>query len=114
MKAHARRTDPWTSHEAAASVSSLSRKQIAVLGCFRRHGRMTDEELRHNYDGEPQSPSGLRTRRHELAARGLLHPVDESTSRSNRPVLVWDMRDGVERQLSLFDALLPIDSGEAA
>ena len=75
-RAHARNTDPITSHLAAASVD-LSRGQMLVFEEFhavlalRGYPRpMTDEEL----VGEMSrlSPSGARSRRAELTSMGLL------------------------------------------
>jgi len=73
--ARARRTDPITSHQAAASIDGerIRLSQHAVLRHFRRHGPMTDTELIEGYDGKiPQTDSGLRTRRSELVKKGLL------------------------------------------
>lgn len=71
----ARRGDPETSHEAAASVTGLRESQAEVLGVIRRRGPMTDEEvLKVLIDrGErPWTPSGARTRRSELVAAGVV------------------------------------------
>jgi hypothetical protein len=94
-RAHARRTDPATSHEAAESLSSdrLRASQNAVLAFLRRHGAMTDIDLVERYDGLAQSPSGLRTRRKELVARGLV--VDTGSwvrTPSGRRATVWASR----------------------
>lgn len=95
-RAHARRTDPATSHEAADSLSSdrLRASQDAVLAFLRRHGAMTDIELVERYDGTvQQSPSGLRTRRKELVTRGLV--VDTGgwvRTPSGRRSTVWASR----------------------
>ena len=80
-KAVARRTDPSTSWEAARAVTRLTAKQDEVHDLFRFGGPMTDEEAAGRYsslhDTEGQSPSGLRTRRSELVARGLLRDTGE-------------------------------------
>lgn len=71
----ARRSDPETSHEAAALVSGLRASQEEVLGVLRRRGPMTDEEvLRVLLDRRerPWTPSGARTRRSELVAGGYV------------------------------------------
>jgi len=91
-KANARRSDPDTSHAAARSLSDdkLRESQGAVLGHFVEHGPMTDLDLGNVYDGPPQSPSGLRTRRSELVGRGLLE--DAGTRKrltSGRYAIVW-------------------------
>lgn len=79
-EAHARRTDPPTSHAAARSISDLTRKQLAVHALLRRDGPMTDVQLVRSYQEcvakkieingvllPEQSDSGIRTRRSELA-----------------------------------------------
>ena len=92
-RAHARGTDPDTSHEAAASLSSdyIRASQEAVLGFLRRHGAMCDADLVARYDGTPsQSPSGLRTRRSELLKRGLVADTGTQTLMpSGRWAKVW-------------------------
>lgn len=81
ITAHARATDPQTSHDAAlAATIGLSEKQRAVHDCLLEFGPMTDVELivrYHRLSGESgarpswpiQSDSGIRTRRHELTER---------------------------------------------
>lgn len=79
--AHARSTDPDTSHEAARAVteSDLTARQDAVLGVLRQHGPLIDRELVARYlldpDLIPQGDSGIRTRRSELAALGKARSV---------------------------------------
>jgi hypothetical protein len=73
-QAHARRTDPETSHEAAASVNVTAGQQV-VLDALTQHGPCTDEELvgYMHLAANPAwrlSPSGIRSRRHELTAKG--------------------------------------------
>jgi hypothetical protein len=91
----ARRTDPETSHAAAASVGDVRLTQAAVLRLFERFGPMTDEELvivyemyGDEYGLPPQSSSGLRTRRKELVDRGLIEytgmKVELTTGRYGR------------------------------
>jgi hypothetical protein len=80
--ARARRKDPETSHEAARHASeNLRKSQYAVLAAFRELGAMSDETLVDRYaelHGQSpttypdQSPSGLRTRRHELVLLGKI------------------------------------------
>ncbi len=97
-EAHARTSDPWTSHAAAASLDEdrLSATQEAVLDCFRRYGPMHHELLIHRYlpGGSPawptQSQSGLRTRTRELVAGGLLCDTGETVVlASGRKSIVW-------------------------
>jgi len=97
--AHARRTDPATSHEAAASIVSdkIRASQDAVLKILARYGPLTDERIAEVYrlHGESmrlpaQSPSGLRTRRKELVDRGLVVDSGGSArSASGRRVIIW-------------------------
>ena len=85
----ARACDPNTSWEAAKEIAGdITERQLAVLAIFHKHRGLglTDKQLVILYtdsigwtgledDFKPQSPSGLRTRRRELADRGLLHLV---------------------------------------
>lgn len=94
----ARTTDPETSHAAADSIDRLSDRQGEVYWVLARYGHATDSELvtAYNYAAargvvSPQSPSGIRTRRSELVARGAV--VDTGKRRtvapSTRPSIVW-------------------------
>lgn len=76
-QAHARNTDPETSHEAAASItpSKITANQHAVRQLLVVFGSRTDREIRalytqrqSQYDLPRQSDSGLRTRRAEMVA----------------------------------------------
>ena len=101
LRAAARRTDPDTSHAAAASVKDLTGKQAAVLRIVRlltdRTGGATDEQIAAAYQTDlpwealpVQSDSGLRTRRCELVRRGLV--ADSGERRLNaagRKCAVW-------------------------
>lgn len=97
--AHARRTDPETSHAAAASVADLRTSQKAVLRVLRSRpsAGFTDEELVFHYqakrvsvDHPRQSESGIRTRRAELVAAGLVeHRDTKRLLRSLRWARVW-------------------------
>lgn len=94
--AFARSTDPSTSHAAAASVQ-VRRSQEQVLGLL-RVGPATDQALaaRAMAHGIRISPSGLRTRRSELAAMGLV--VDSGvrlTTDTGRKAIVWAVSSGV-------------------
>lgn len=93
--AHARRTDPDTSHDAAASLTDLRRRQAAVFAALLVLGPSTDERLVESYDALvprlPQSPSGIRTRRSELVARGLVHFTgDKQRIASGRLARIWE------------------------
>jgi hypothetical protein len=105
--AHARTTDPDTSHEAAASLSSevIRRSQAEVLAMLTWQGPSTDAALVTAYGAHvaagsnilglrllPQSPSGIRTRRRELVEAGR---VRDSGARvrmvSGRNAIVWEV-----------------------
>jgi hypothetical protein len=96
-EAHARNSDPETSHQAAASIDKLRVRQDEVLQVIRVFGPMTDTELVKVHAEladdlyQPQSPSGIRTRRSELVTRRL---VRDSGARerlaSGRMAIVWE------------------------
>jgi hypothetical protein len=96
-KAHARRTDPSTSHDAARSIrGKLTISQQEVLNLFRTYERLTDKELVYvaGQSGVKQSPSGLRTRRRELA--DALFVVDSGhkiTLPTGRRAIEWVITD---------------------
>jgi hypothetical protein len=96
-EAHARRTDPETSHEAAAGVRDITAKQAAVLYVMktRAHGLhlagLVDLYQRHFRGGDvpKQSESGIRSRAAELVDLGKLvvtgeHFIDPMTGRRHR------------------------------
>jgi len=94
-QAHARRTDPETSHEAAASVSKKIREsQATVLHVLETYGPMTDGELVvaiSSYSPEPMSVSGARTRRSELVKLGKVRFTGEfGRTRAGRRTRIWD------------------------
>lgn len=106
MIAHARRTDPDTSHAAAASVSDIRQSQYAVLKVLRKRSAQgfTDEELVAAYEvfaggnrAYPyQSTSGIRTRRSELVRLGLVE--DSGVKRvmtTGRMARVWRVKNKV-------------------
>lgn len=70
--AHARRTDPQTSHDAAASAGvTINQSRAHVLKAYEFEA-LADRDLVEVYRGPKQSPSGLRTRRSELEKSGYL------------------------------------------
>lgn len=97
-KAHARRTDPQTSHDAAASVDKIRASQQAVLTVLRRFPQgLSDTDLIEEYGKlaelgavPRQSPSGLRSRRSELTKVGMVIDSGErATLVTGRKAIVW-------------------------
>ena len=97
-EAHARNTDPVTSHEAAAHASKKMRlKQRAVLDVLARLGPSTDVDLVDGYYrlhrrlGHPQqADSGIRTRRDELRRQGLVVDTGlKAILATGRRAIVW-------------------------
>jgi hypothetical protein len=89
-EAHARATDPATSHEAARSVK-VRESQRQVLALLRL-GPATDQELatRAYERGLRISPSGLRSRRHELVDAGLVEDTGRrAVLASGRKSAIW-------------------------
>lgn len=92
----ARSGDPETSRVAAASVDEHSQRtlQRAVLRILREYGPLTDNDiaLAHKQTSVvPFSLSGLRTRRHELVVRGLVHDSGRrEVLESGRRAVVWE------------------------
>lgn len=104
FEAHARRTDPGTSHAAAKSVKNQTETHDRILELFERFGDATDEDLlvywrqlRSLEENWPSiSPSGLRSRRAELVALGLVRDSGHrSTTESGRSCIVWESVEGV-------------------
>ena len=93
--AHARWNDPSTSRLAAESVTleKLSQVQERVLSIVRMHGPLTDEELENRYlDLWPgsASPQSIRSRRSELARKGLVTRLGRLGETSwGRPCAIW-------------------------
>jgi hypothetical protein len=102
-QAHARRTDPPTSHAAARSIASekIRASQKAILMLLEARGPLTDEEIATRYAQTsrmlpdhfpPQSPSGLRTRRSELHQAGYVIDTGEQRKlKSGRWAIVWGL-----------------------
>lgn len=91
----ARMTDPNTSWEAAASVTNVTETQQHILLILTIP--MTDDELIDAFDAmagsngwKLASPSGIRSRRAELVALGLVKDTGERRkSWSGRKSIVW-------------------------
>lgn len=89
--AHARRTDPGTSHEAAASVRHVRESQQLILNTFRRCGPMHDRMLINVLRNEGMSESGIRSRRAELVDQGLIRDSGDTVRlQTGRLSTVWE------------------------
>jgi hypothetical protein len=98
-RAHARNTDPATSHAAAASVLDITQTQFVILNLLKN--AMTDYELvdlygvARAYDEEfvPRaSESGIRSRRSELVDRGMvLDSGLRETLPTGRKAILWQL-----------------------
>lgn len=89
---HARHTDPQTSHEAAASVTDLTATKLSILKAL-NHPR-TDVDLVSAYNNLKTAPitseSGIRSRRAELVAAGLVVDSGERVKLpSGRRAILW-------------------------
>jgi hypothetical protein len=92
----ARITDPVTSHDAAKSVTNLTATKQAILDLLKFP--CTDEELVNRYQSVARvglapnaSPSGIRSRRHELHAAGYVKSLDYAKSMTGRRAIVWGL-----------------------
>ena len=89
----ARRSDPETSHAAAAAASpmQMNEKRQAVLECIRRCGPGTDPQIWDAYQSmtlPQQTPQSVRSRRAELVSMG--HVIARSVERiDGRLHTVW-------------------------
>lgn len=105
-RAHARHTDPDTSHEAAESLDAdtITRSQAEVWAVLDYSGPCTDTALVTLYQYHdanrtdlpgygtvlPQSPSGIRTRRRELVEKGRVADTGHRLRLgSGRNAIVW-------------------------
>lgn len=97
----ARRNDPETSKQAAASVTNLGRTRDAIIKILKDYGPRTDDQIWLIYSGlfdkgaqiPRVSPSGLRSRRAELLTLGFV--VDSgkrARTPSNRWAAVWRLK----------------------
>jgi len=99
-RAHARTSDPETSHAAAASVTDLTGKQEAVLQTLALTGPAGDEYLIAVYQNRAymgvvpeQSESGIRTRRAELVRKGfVMDSGDKTETSTGRKSIVWKVQ----------------------
>lgn len=99
-RARARKTDPVTSHMAAATVAVTAGQASVLYALELLGGPVTDEQLVSYYqtlrdEGHavlPQSASGIRTRRRELVDLGLVHGAGVTLNSNGRNALTWERR----------------------
>lgn len=93
----ARSTDPDTSRE--GDITDLRKKQQQVLSILIDYGPLSDHAIKTLYENlqasrgfDPQSASGLRTRRKELVDRGLVRDSGQrvQSRESTRRTIVWE------------------------
>ena len=92
--AQARNTDPQTSHEAARSVQNITATKEFILKALVRP--RTDVDLIEAYRSFKFAPkaseSGIRSRRAELVAAGLIKDSGERIKlESGRSAIVWQL-----------------------
>ena len=96
----ARKNDPATSHEAAESVRNVRKTHEFVIRALRRPAH--DGELVKRYQAFAKAPraseSGIRTRRSELVAFGMIIDSGKRVRlESGRQAIVWKINaDDVE------------------
>ena len=101
MTVHARYTDPYTSHLAAASVNNVTELQSRILTLFQENlGGMTDEEMillyAKNYGRWfPATDSSLRSRRAQLRDQGVLGEVGVEVNERGRKTILWGLEGTV-------------------
>jgi hypothetical protein len=95
--AHARNTDPQTSHEAAESVKHLTQTQVNILKILLLASEpLSDEQIIDEYQKhfrisgyERVSVSGIRSRRHELEVLGRVELKGFGRTESGRRCSLW-------------------------
>ena len=104
----ARSTDPETSWEAAIKVTNIRESQAKIWSILAKVGAMTDEGILEAMikRGWLISPSGCRTRRHELCELGMVeHSGNYSETAMGNRSRVWralDLDEWKRRQLEKF------------
>ncbi len=94
----ARRNDPDTSHQAAASVSikTIRKTHNFIVRVLYNIIEATDEEMwllyeRRHKEEFKTSQSGLRTRRSELQKAGWVESAGQQKNKNNRLVNLWTL-----------------------
>src|SRR5215469_6835995 len=81
------RTTSLEAYDTAKERASLL--QATIYGLLVAHGPMTDERIGLLCDGIG-SPSGIRTRRSELAKMGRVRRAGSATNSRGRSCIVWE------------------------
>lgn len=96
--AHARATDPQTSHAAARRITNSQKVRAHIEYLFRNLGRMHDESLIVNYLASSSNlrphatEQSIRSRRKELVDRNVLRDSGEKKlTRAGNPSTVWEI-----------------------
>lgn len=91
--AHARHSDPPTSHLAASAVN-VGLSQMLVLSALTKIGEATDEQLFEAITlfGNTISQSGARTRRKELTDAGYVRDSGRTAlTKAGRKTIIWEV-----------------------
>jgi hypothetical protein len=101
-QAHARNSDPETSHAASRSVVNIGRVREQIRELFKAFPKgMTDEQMiyffremqRVRTDWKNASDSGLRSRRSELVTLGFVEDSGElGKTEMGNPAIIWRLR----------------------
>lgn len=105
--AHARRTDPQTSHAAARSLKSeaIRRLRLIVYDTLKERGPMHDTDLVAILEPTGYSPSGIRTRRCELVTAGRVMDTGKRVVLpSHREAILWGVVEDGEPPGSAADS----------
>ena len=96
--AHARKSDPFTSHLAAATIMDATTLQIRIIQCFESTvGGLTDEQLVNVYkamwgNSFPATESSIRSRRSELHHKGAIVDTGKTRNTHNgHKAIIWEI-----------------------
>ncbi len=100
---HARFSDPWTSHEAAASIDQVITKDLQkCIHMILSFKPMIDEELVDAYQAQVDmghirqvSPQAIRTARNELYKMKHIYVSGVKKTRSGNQARVWSVNLGL-------------------
>jgi len=93
----ARRRDPQTSHDAAASVHNITTAHSQIMAVLRGMGPLPDEQIYQHMTLDllaKISESGCRSRRSELVIMAMVEDSQErKLTKSGRKTIVWRIRE---------------------